>query len=132
MKLLLTISINEPLSFNLSRENLNKLGSKYAYAKTITFPVSATLSVTAVVGEMQSGSLIEIVNNNTTFNPRVSLKKPGSSTVIADFQLKGAKLDNQDVSSSIGPNKQITFNFASQLGGPQSVVVGLMMSGVTQ
>jgi hypothetical protein len=123
---------NYTLSFNLTREDLNKLGSKYAYAKTITFPVQATMSVTAMVGEFQTGDLVKIVDSNTTFSPRVSLKLPGSSTIVADFQLKGAKLDNQDISSSIGPNKSVTMNFVSQIGSSEDTSIGLFMSGTTQ
>lgn len=119
-------------SFNLSRENLQQLGSKYAYAKTISFPVTASLSVTAIVGDMQTGSLIDIVNDNDSFDPAVTITKPGSaSTVIAQIKLKNAKLDNQSTSSSIGSNKQVTLNFTTQLSGPSDLTKGVFFSGIT-
>jgi hypothetical protein len=117
------------ISYDLGRDDLQKLGSKYAFAKVIRFPVNATMSVTADIGDFQTGSLVEIVNNNTSFNPKVTLKSPGSTTnVIAEFQLKGAKMDNQDFSSSIGANKSVTMTFTTQIAGPQSPN-GVFMSG---
>lgn len=121
---------NYSLSFNMNRQNLLKLGSKYAFAKVIQFPLTATLSVTANVGDFQTGSLVEIVNNNVTFNPTITLRKPGTTTDIAKFALSGAKLDSQGVTSSIGPNKAVTMQFTTQIGGPQSIN-GLVISGIT-
>ena len=118
-------------SFNLTRENLQQLGSKYAFAKTITFPVTASLNVTAIVGDMQTGSLIEIVNNNTSFAPAVTITKPGATTVIAQIKLLNAKLDSHSVSSSIGANKQITLNFTTQVSGPTDLTKGVFLSGIS-
>lgn len=117
-------------SFNLNREDLQKLGTKYAYAKVPRFPVEASMSVNAFVGDFQTGSLVAIVNDNKDFNPYVKITKPGdSNTVIAYFQLRGAKLNSQDFSASIGANKSVTFNFSSQVAGPQSPN-GAFLSGV--
>ncbi len=122
---------NFTLSFNLSRENLSKLGSKFAYAKAITFPVTAQLQVSAIVGEHQTGSLYRIIEDNKDFNPSIQITKPGdASTKIAIFNLKGAKLDNQDTSSSIGANKTVSMTFSAQIGGPQDTTHGVFMSGI--
>lgn len=120
------------VSFNLNQEDLNKLGSKYAYAKVPTFPVSATLSVNALVGENQTGNLINIINDNKDFNPYISIASPNSSsTVAAFFQLRGAKLDSQNFQTAIGSNKTVTLNFSTQINGPQDNNHGLYLSGVT-
>lgn len=111
---------NFSFSFNLARENLEKLGSKYAFAKIIQFPAQATLNVTANVGDAQTGSLVEMINNNTTFNPSVTIRKPGTTDTVVYYNLRGAKLDSQDVSESIGPSKSVTMQFSSQIAGPQS------------
>jgi hypothetical protein len=119
-------------SFNLNQEDLNKLGSKYAYAKVPVFPISATLSCTATVGDNQTGNLVDIVNNNKNFNPTVTIKSPNDSTkVAAQFKLKSAKLDSQNYSAAIGSNKSVTMNFSSQLSGPNDTSVGAFMSGIT-
>ena len=41
---------NFNVSFNTNQEDLNKLGSKFAYAKVPRFPVSATLTASALLG----------------------------------------------------------------------------------
>ena len=43
---------NFSFSFDLAREDLQKIGSKFAFAKLIEFPATATLDVSAVVGVM--------------------------------------------------------------------------------
>ena len=119
------------LAFNFNLEDLNKLGSKYAFAKVPVFPVQATMSVTANVGDFQTGSLIRIVDVNKDFNPSVTLKRGDTNAVIAKYTLKTAKLDNQDISSAIGQNKSITMNFVSQLASAEDLTKGLFFSGIT-
>ena len=117
------------VGFDLNRESLQKLGSKYAYSKEPRFPVNATLSVNALIGDAVSGSLARAISANTTFNPYVNIYAPGTTTVVAGFGLRGAKLDSQQYTSSIGPNKAVTLNFTSQVGGPQDTARGIFISG---
>lgn len=123
---------NYSLSFDLSREPLQKLGSKYAFSREISFPVTVNLSVTADIGDVSTGNLANMIDNdaNIVYNPTISIVKPGTSSVAAWYQLKSAKLDSMETSSSIGPNKSATFNFSTQLGGPQDLTKGLFMSGM--
>lgn len=125
---------NYSISADLSRQNLDKLGSKYAFAKVINFPLNATMTVTANVGDSQTGSLVEMVNNNDTFNPYVRIYKPGTAktrdNIVAEWQLKGAKMDSQEFSSSIGPSKSVTMRFTTQISGPNSSN-GFFISGST-
>lgn len=121
------------VSFDLSRENLEKLGSKYAFAKVVSFPVTVSMSVVANLGDIDSGSLITLVDQNANYNPTVYLKKPGGTVdadIIAMYQLKTAKLDSQEYSMGIGDNKQVTLNFSTQLGGPEDTSKGLFLSGI--
>ncbi len=120
------------ISFNLSQEDLQKLGSKYAFAKVPTLPISVNMSVSALVGDIQTGSLIEIVNSNKDFQPSVTIKKPGdATTTIAYYQLKGAKLNSSSSSSQIGSNSTIDFSFTATLSSAQDNSNGLFISGVS-
>ena len=120
------------VSFSLNQEDLLKLGTKYAYAKVPTFPVQATMTVSALRGDIQTGSLIRIVDDNLTFNPLIKISKPGSPTTqIITYQLKGAKLDSQDFSSSIGSNSTINLTFNTQISSKEDTNNGLFISGVT-
>ncbi len=118
------------LSFNLGLEDLAQLGSKFYYAKLPKFPVEATLTVNALAGDYQTGSLVEIYNNNATFNPSITINAPGTSTPVVFYQLKGAKLENQKYGLSIGSNKTVDYSFKTTIGGPSDQQNGVFMSGI--
>jgi hypothetical protein len=121
------------ISFNFNQQDLSKLGTKYAFAKVPQFPVTASLQVEAFVGDLQTGNLIDFVNDNRSFNPSITLYSPGSTTnVIAKYILKNAKLDTQASDLSIGANRNLSMTFNSQIGGPESVTAGLFLSGIAQ
>jgi len=120
------------LSFDLARTPIEKLGSRFAFAREIDFPLTVNLSLDAQVTDMTSGNLISLVDNDasTSYNPSISIKRPGSDDVVARLNLKNAKLDSQEYSSDIGSNKTVTLNFSSQIGGPEDKNNGLFISGL--
>lgn len=118
------------LSFDLAREPLQKLGSKFAFAREITFPVTVNLSIDALLGDLTTGNLADIITNDKNYDLGVAIKHPVSGTTQVKYFLKRAKLDSQEFSSSIGDNKSVTLNFSAQIGGPNQNDRGLMMSGV--
>lgn len=120
------------LSFDLARTPIQKLGSKFAFARPIDFPLTVTLSVDAQVTDVNQGSINDLIcNDSSTYNPSISIKNPAcdNTDVIAKYTLKGAKLDSQEYSSDIGSNKSVTLTFSAQVGGPQDTVRGLFISG---
>jgi hypothetical protein len=120
------------LSFDLARTPIQKLGSKFAFARPIDFPLTVTLSVDAQVTDMSEGSINELIcNDSSTYNPSISIKNPAcdNTQVVAKYTLKGAKLDSQEYSSDIGSNKSVTLTFSAQVGGPQDTARGLFISG---
>ena len=119
------------LSFDLARTPIERLGSRFAFAREIDFPVTVNLSVDAQVTDITSGSLATIVNDDGSynFNPVIKINQPGTNDAVAKFELKRAKLDSQEFSSDIGSNKSVTLNFSSQIGGPEDKVNGLFISG---
>lgn len=123
------------LSFDLARTPIERLGSRFAFAREIDFPVTVNLSVDAQVTDITSGSLAGLVDNDgsTSYNPVININKPGATgggeDIVARFSLKNAKLDSQEFSSDIGSNKSVTLNFSSQIGGPEDKVNGLFISG---
>jgi hypothetical protein len=122
------------LGFDLKREPQQKLGAKFAIARNITFPVDVTLSVEAQVGDIAAGDLSSVICNDVSNTLSVTLAKPlcngvGGQTA-AVFTLKGAKLESQNFSSSIGPNKTVNLQWVASVGGPTDVTNNLFMSGV--
>lgn len=122
------------LSFDLSRTPIERLGSKFAFAREIDFPVTVSLSVDAQVTDLTTGTLANIIcSDSSVYNPVITIKKPecgASTTTVARYELKGAKLDSQEFSSDIGANKSVTLNFSAQIGGPQDTNNGLFISGL--
>ena len=113
----------QSVNFGLTvgREPIRKLGSMFAFAREITFPINCTMSVSAVVGDIVAQKLFSLVTGagDIKYNCGVKLTgyRAGSATgTDAYLVLKGAKIDSQNVTSSIGPNKAITIELSAQIG----------------
>jgi len=122
---------NYTLSFDLGRTPIQRLGNKFAFAREINFPLTVTLTVDAQMTDLKTGTLAATVGDDSAkFSPTITIKDPADSTkTVAQFKLKGAKLDSQEFSSDIGANKTVSLTFSSQVGGPQDLDNGLFISG---
>lgn len=119
------------LSFDLAREPLQKLGSKFAFAREITFPVTVTMTVDANVGELSTGNLADQIDTDAAYDLYVNMKEPGHAGAgnFMTYAVKNAKIDSQEYSSDIGSNKSVSLTFSSQIGGSAQTDRGLFMSG---
>jgi hypothetical protein len=121
------------LSFDLARDPLQKLGSRFAFAREITFPVTVTCSVDANLGDITTGSLADVIDADSAYDLDIKLNAPGTSNadnVMARYVLKKCKLDSQEYTSDIGSNKSVSLSFSAQVGGPKQSNVGLFISGL--
>ena len=122
------------IGFDLSRTPIQKLGTRFAFARPVDFPITATLSVDAVLADLTTGSISDLINCDSTYSARVAMMDPttcGTSTKnpVCIYIMKGLKIDSESFSSSIGDNKNITLDFSCQVGGPNQKGVGVFMSG---
>ena len=125
------------LSIPLQRSPLRRLGTKFAYARAVDFPVKATLSVKAIVNEITAQNISNVLTNssagsgniNSTQNITLSLKGPDSAANKMVYVLKGCTLDSESFTSSIGSNKSVDLTFSTQIGGPNDTVNGIFVSG---
>jgi hypothetical protein len=119
------------LSLPLGRTPIERLGSKFAYARTVDFPVTATLTLNGVQNEVAGGNLVDLVEANPKQDIIISIKKPGTTTneLAVRYVFKRAQLDSASVSSSIGSNKTADFTFSTQIGGANDTDNGIQMSG---
>jgi hypothetical protein len=117
------------LSLPLGRTPIERLGSKFAFARTVDFPVTATLTLNGVQNETAGGNLVDLVNANPKQDVVISVKKPGSNTLAVQYVIRRAQLDSASVSSSIGSNKTSDFTFTTQIGGANDPDNGIQMSG---
>lgn len=117
------------LSLPLSRSALQRLGSKFPFARTVDFPVVATLSVNGIVSEQNTGNLAVLLDDANT-NYQVSIRiKDTNNTDRMIYTLKGCKFDSESISSSIGANKTVDLTFSTQIGGPSDIMNGVFVSG---
>jgi hypothetical protein len=118
------------MSIDVSRDPIQKLGSKFAYTKEITWPVTAKMTVESILGELEAGNLADTVSDdNAKYTLTVTINKPGTVAQAMKYSLKGAKLDSQSFSSSIGDNKSVTLEFSAQVGGPTDTANGFFVEG---
>ena len=123
------------LSTPLGRASLQRLGNTYAFAKEIDFPVTASLSVNALVADLKSGNLVNLICGGQydmqirIQNPACVVCDPNSKPdgLLVDF--KKAVLDSESFSSAIGDNKTVDLTFSTQIGGPEDGNNGIFISG---
>jgi len=110
------------VAMTVNREPLRKLGKLFAFAREITFPVTCTMTVNAIVGVQASQklySLIAGIGDSPKYNCVLTLtgyQSGNSNGHTAAVSLKGAKLNSQNITSSIGPGKAVTMEFSAQIG----------------
>jgi len=118
-----SVSISVPLS----RSPISRLGSRFPFAREVDFPVSVSMSVSAIMNETVAYNLVDKLDA-TAKSATVTLKdKDAKDTVI--WTLSGAKIDSESISSSIGSNKTVDITLSTQIGGPNDLTNGLYMSG---
>ena len=120
-----TASITLPLS----RTPIERLGSRFAFARVVDFPIVATLNVSAVLNEVQTKSLAQMLDDNSKREISLTIGKPGSTAKALIFKFKGSQLQSESFSSSIGANKTVDLVFQTQVGGPTDTANGIYLSG---
>ena len=116
------------LSVPLSRTPIEKLGSTFAFARPVDFPVTPTLSVSAVVNAQNQQAIHDIIADDG-FIDSLTIAFATGTTNVAQYQLKNVKLDSESVSSSIGPNKTVDMTFSVAIGGPDDTANNIFFSG---
>ena len=124
---------NFSLEIPVSRSPISRLGSFLPFARPIDLPANATLSVNAVIAEAyQSGTLSDLLCSEGGGDRTITItmyEKCSRTDPSMKFQLKGAWLDSQNMSSSIGDNKTVDLTFSSQIGGASDTGQGVFVSG---
>jgi hypothetical protein len=117
------------ISLPLSRTPIERLGSRFAFARVVDFPVVATLNVSAILNEVQAKSLAGMLDDNAKRDISLSIGKPNSAAKAMIFKFKGSQLQSESFSSSIGANKTVDLVFQTQIGGPTDTANGIYLSG---
>jgi hypothetical protein len=108
------------VAMTIGREPIRKLGKAFAFAREITFPINCTMSVNAIVGATAANKLYTLMTTNGDSNKYYCELKlvgyQGATAHTAYVMLKGAKMDSQNFTSSIGPNETVTIELSAQIG----------------
>jgi hypothetical protein len=116
------------ISLPLSRSPIDRLGSRFPFAREVDFPVTATMNISAIVADSQAGNLADLLNSGIQ-EASIMIKDQESVDAI-QYKMKGLKIDSQSFSSSIGSNKTVDITFSTQIGGPNDEDNGVFMSGI--
>lgn len=117
------------LNASVSRSPIERIGSRFAYARPADFPVTSTLSVSAIMNEVTAASLNEIIDDEVGSDITITFKKPDGGDEVCKYQLLNAKLDSESISSSIGSNKSVDLTFSTSIGGPKDTTNNVLFSG---
>ena len=124
------------LSFDLSRTPIQKLGTRFAFARPVDFPITASLSVDAVLADLTTGTVSDLINCDNSYDAVIKMKDPSlcnataaSKPVAVSYLARDLKIDSESFTSSIGDSKSVTLDFTCQIGGPEQTTVGVFMSG---
>ena len=116
------------ISLPLARSPLQRLGSKFPFARTVDFPVEISMNVSAVMNDTQSANLASILDSGVQ-DVSFLINDPTGGDPAIRGELKSVRLDSQSFSSSIGANKTVDLTFSTQVSGPNDETNGFFMSG---
>tara|TARA_R110002110_G_scaffold15624_1_gene69622 strand:+ start:164 stop:1501 length:1338 start_codon:yes stop_codon:yes gene_type:complete len=124
------------LSFDLGRTPIQKLGTRFAFARPVDFPITASLSIDAVLADLTTGTISDLINCDTAFDAVIKMKDPSLCNVAAAdrsvavaYLMRDLKINSESFTSSIGDSKSVSLDFSCQIGGPEQTTVGVFMSG---
>jgi hypothetical protein len=117
------------LSLPMSRTPIERLGSRFAFARVVDFPIVSTMTVNALVNEQQARNLADMIDDGAERDITLTINSPGTLTPAVKYTFKAARFDSQGFSSDIGSNKSVDLSFSTQIGGPNDTVHGIFFSG---
>ena len=128
------------LSLPLGRTTLQRLGSVFGFSKAIDLPLTASMSFNALVADLKEGNMLDLLCDCEEFDIGITIFKPecaGCTVKDADkeeniamkFTMKGARLDSENFSSTIGDNKSVDVSFSTQVGSSDDMRNGLYIYG---
>jgi hypothetical protein len=121
------------VSVPMSRTVLGRLGNTFGYARVIDLPLNLDISISAIVSELRANNLFERLNSPDKVDFRLSMRRsagtgqPGADAFVID--VKGARLEGESYSSSIGDNETVDITFSTQVGGANDTSNGIFMRG---
>jgi len=127
-----SVSINMPIA----RSTIQRLGNIFGFSKVIDLPINVTMSVSAVLSDLKEANMIDLLCGCEKHNLSVKVHDPECidcedkrSPIAVQYTLRGARLESENFTSTIGDNKSVDLTFTAQIGGADDQSNGLFISG---
>ena len=118
---------NFSLSLPLSRTPLDRLGTKYSYAREVDFPINATLTLSAIARNFNEKDLSELLESSGEFIIECS-NENGSQLA---YKIKGARLRSEAYSSGVGDNMTVDLSYEIPISAKNDTTRGIFLFGST-
>tara|TARA_A200000159_G_C7324793_1_gene340444 strand:+ start:320 stop:1633 length:1314 start_codon:yes stop_codon:yes gene_type:complete len=128
-------TINVPMGST----KLSRIGTSLEYHRSYNFPAKIDIQVRALMGDIRESKGLCELGTTQKHNLVLIMQDPRSlcncngilqqEYMKMAFYIKGAVLDAEGFSSSIGDNKVVDLNFSAQIGGPEDSDSGLFIYG---
>ena len=123
-------------SIPLARTTLQRLGSTFGFTKSPDVPITTTVTISALLSDLKQGALTDLLCKceDTDISVKIydphcvdcTSKEDGLAMV---YTMRGAKLDSENFSSTLGDNKTVELSFSCQVGGADDPAKGIYISG---
>lgn len=123
-----SFSIDVPIN----RSVIQRLGNTYGYSRVTDFPINISVSVNAILSDLKSGNVADMLFDQEEHDLMFTMREPtqsGNGPIALQYMIKGARLEGESFSSSIGDNKSVDITFTAQVGGPEDLNNGIFISG---
>jgi len=123
-----SFSIDVPIN----RSVIQRLGNTYGYARVTDFPINVSVSVNAILSDLKSGNVADMLFDQEEHDLVFTMREPtqsGNGPIALQYMIKGARLEGESFSSSVGDNKSVDITFTAQVGGPEDLNNGVFISG---
>lgn len=127
-----SVSISVPQA----RSTLQRLGSTFGFSKTLDVPINITMSVSATLADLKEGNMADLLcgcdkidASVTMYDPECVECKTKDEAIAIRFDLKGARLESENFTSTIGDNKSVDLTLVAQIAGADDPDNGLFISG---
>ena len=124
------------ISLPMGRTTLQRLGSTFGFSKALDVPMTATMSVSALMSDVKEGKLSDLICSCEEFELSAKLYDPECADCVTKdgalamaYIFKGAKLESENYTSTIGDNKSVDLTFTVQIGGSDDLSNGVFISG---
>jgi len=123
-----SFSIDVPIN----RSVIQRLGNTYGYARVTDFPINISVSVNAILSDLKSGNVADLLFDQEEHDLVFTMREPtqsGNGPIALQYMIKGARLEGESFSSSVGDNKSVDITFTAQVGGAEDLNNGVFISG---